>query len=274
MAKIAMVQMTSGTDPLVNAETIRAALTEAADGGAVMAFAPEMSAMIDRDRTRATAHVVTEETSDFVASMCAAAKASNIWLHLGSLAVKGDDERWRNRSLVIDDRGTIRARYDKLHLFDVDLPTGESWRESSAYAPGDTAVVVDCPIGALGLSICYDMRFGALYDALSAAGANVLAIPSAFTVPTGTAHWHLLLRARAIEQGCFVVAAAQCGQHDDGRTTFGHALVVDPWGRVLLDMGEYPGVGFAEIDLTVVGTTRSHLPTIHHRRNIPLVTRQ
>ena len=202
----------------------------------------------------------------------AAAKAG-MWVHLGSLAVRREDGRLANRGCVIDATGAIRARYDKLHLFDVDLPSGESWRESAAYAAGDAAVVVATPIGAIGLSICYDLRFPALYAALSGAGAELLAIPAAFTRPTGAAHWHALMRARAIETGCFVVAAAQAGAHEDGRATYGHSLVVDPWGEVLLDMGEARGLGFAEIDVNRVADVRGRIPVLTHRRSIPPVIR-
>jgi deaminated glutathione amidase len=188
------------------------------------------------------------------------------------LAGEREDGRLVNRSFVIDDSGTIRARYDKLHLFDVDLATGESWRESARYAPGDSAIVVDTPVAALGLSVCYDLRFPALYSSLSDAGAQLLAVPAAFTVPTGEAHWHTLLRARAIENAAYVVAAAQTGTHPDGRTTFGHSLVVDPWGKTLLDMGEGQGVGFAEINLEAVQKARKQIPVLDHRRAIPHVT--
>jgi len=201
----------------------------------------------------------------------AAAKAG-IWVHLGSLALLAEaGEKLVNRGFVIDDQGEIRARYDKIHLFDVDLPTGESWRESASYARGQRAVVVDTPIGALGMSICYDLRFPALYAALTNEGATVLSIPAAFTVPTGEAHWHVLMRARAIEAGAFVVAAAQVGRHEDDRTTYGHSLVVDPWGRVLLDMGgEAPGLGFVDIDPAALEEVRQRLPAIWHRRPIPI----
>ena len=166
-------------------------------------------------------------------------------------------------------RGEVRARYDKMHLFDVDLPTGESWRESWRYAAGDAPAVVRTPLGLVGLSVCYDLRFPALYASLAAAGATVLSVPAAFTVPTGGAHWHVLLRARAIEAGAFVVAAAQCGTHEDGRRTYGHSLVVDPWGRVLLDMAEEEdAIGFADIDDALVTSARSAIPVLTHRRAI------
>ena len=170
----------------------------------------------------------------------------------------------------IDAGGVVRARYDKLHLFDVDLAGGERWRESARYRPGDTAAMVETPLGTLGLSICYDLRFPALYQALSGTGATVLAIPAAFTVPTGRAHWHVLLRARAIENACFVVAAAQTGTHADGRATYGHSLVVDPWGEVLLDMGEAPGLAFCTLDVPRLADVRARVPVIAHRRSIAM----
>ena len=196
-----------------------------------------------------------------------------IWVDLGSLALAGEraDGRLVNRGFLIDDKGAIRARYDKIHLFDVDLPTGESWRESNAYAPGERSVLAGTPWAKIGLSICYDMRFPDLYRALSNAGAEILSVPAAFTVPTGKAHWHVLLRARAIEAGAFVVAAAQSGEHEDGRATYGHSLVVDPWGEVLLDMGEGTGVGFADIDMARLADVRARVPALKNRRPIAAV---
>lgn len=270
--KIALLQMTSGIDPAANARTIASAIAEAAAAGAQMLFTPEMSGMIDRDRTRAAPLLRHEADDSVLAAVRSAAAEHRIWVHLGSLAVLGaDGDRLANRAFVIDDRGEIRARYDKLHLFDVDLPTGESWRESASYAPGAGAVVVQTPVGALGLSICYDLRFADLYRALSDAGATVLAIPAAFTRPTGAAHWHVLMRARAIEAGAYVVAAAQTGVHADGRATYGHSLVIDPWGEIVLDMGEEAGLGYAEIDAARVADVRARVPVLAHRRAIPPV---
>jgi predicted amidohydrolase len=195
-------------------------------------------------------------------------------VQLGSLAVRTGADKLANRAFLIDGSGEVRATYDKLHLFDVDLATGESWRESAAYAPGGRAVVAETPAGPLGLSICYDLRFPDLYRALTDAGARLLSIPAAFTVPTGEAHWHILMRARAVEAGVFVVAAAQCGRHEDGRDTYGHSLVVGPWGEVLLDMGGTDsGIGFADIDLAEIDAVRARLPAIRHRRAIPPVER-
>ena len=268
--KIAVYQARTGIDPSRNAEALADAVAQAAAGGARMLFTPEMSGLLDRDRERARANLRSEANDPVLAAVRAAAREQGIWVHLGSLALKGerDDGRLVNRGFVIDDEGEIRARYDKIHLFDVDLPTGESWRESAAYGPGEGPVAVDTPLGRLGLSICYDLRFPDLYRALSDAGATILSIPAAFTVPTGEAHWHVLMRARAIEAGVFVVAAAQSGNHEDGRETYGHSLVVGPWGEVLLDMGAGAGVGFAEIDQAEVTAVRDRVPAIRHRRRI------
>jgi len=268
--RIALYQARTGIDPQANAADLVRAVSEAADGGAAMLFTPEMSGLLDQDRERAQAHLSDEARDPVLAALRQAAAERGIWVHVGSLALSGErsDGRLVNRGFLIDARGEVRAHYDKIHLFDVDLPTGESWRESAAYAPGEQPVVAETPAGALGLSICYDLRFPDLYRALTGAGATILAIPAAFTVPTGEAHWHVLLRARAIEAGVFVVAAAQAGHHEDGRQTYGHSLVVDPWGRVLLDMGTDPGVGFADLDPAQVEEVRRRLPAIRHRRPI------
>jgi deaminated glutathione amidase len=269
--RIALYQATTGIDPERNARDLMAAVEEAAAGGAAILFTPEMSGLLDRDRDRASAHLRSETDDPVLAAVRDAAARAGLWVHLGSLALAGEREDGRlvNRGFLIDAAGEIRARYDKMHLFDVDLPTGESWRESAAYAPGERAVVAESPAGKLGLSVCYDLRFPDLYRTLTDAGATIVAVPAAFTVPTGQAHWHILLRARAIEAGAFVVAAAQVGSHEDKRETYGHSLVVDPWGRVLLDMGETRGVGFAELDLEEVEAVRGRLPAIRHRRAIP-----
>ncbi len=271
--KAALLQMTSGIDPRTNARALVDGIASAAGEGAAMLFTPEMSGLLDRDRKRGAASIVAEADDPVLAAVRDAAARHGIWVQLGSLALCGDDGRFVNRGFVIDDAGAIRASYDKLHLFDVDLPTGERWRESDAYAPGDRAVVVDTPFGPLGLSICYDIRFPDLYRALTDAGATLLAVPAAFTRPTGAAHWHTLLRARAIEAGVHVIAAAQTGTHEDGRTTYGHSLAIDPWGETLLDMGESAGLGVVEIDPARVTDVRSRVPAVAHRRTIPSVTR-
>jgi deaminated glutathione amidase len=268
--KIALLQMNSGLDPQANANAIVAAVAEAAGAGAAMLFTPEMSGLVDGDRKRAVTAIKAENDDVVLAAVRNAAREHGVWVAIGSLALIGDagDGRSANRAFVIDDQGEIVARYDKIHLFDVDLATGESWRESAAYVPGREAVVVETPVGKLGLSICYDLRFPALYAALTGHGAQVLAIPAAFTVPTGEAHWHVMQRARAIEGGCFVISAAQTGAHEDGRNTYGHSLVIDPWGKVLLDMGTGPGLGTCEIDLGDVEAVRGRVPALAHRRPI------
>ncbi|MBS0482327.1 MAG: carbon-nitrogen hydrolase family protein [Proteobacteria bacterium] len=270
MPRLAVLQMTSGIDPLANAETIVGAIGAAAMGGASMLFTPEMSGLLDRDRNRAALHIVAEGDNPVLAAVQAAAADAGIWVALGSLAIKRDDGRWANRSFVIDANGQIAARYDKIHMFDVDLASGESWRESAAYAPGDAVVTVDTPLGRLGLAVCYDLRFPALFEVLGRARCDLIAIPAAFTVPTGQAHWHVLQRARAIEASAYVVAAAQCGHHEDGRQTFGHSLVIDPWGDVLLDLAEGSGaLGFAEMDPARITEIRAQLPSLANKRVIP-----
>ncbi|MCY7338727.1 MAG: carbon-nitrogen hydrolase family protein [Sphingomonas bacterium] len=270
--RIALYQAQSGIDPAANAARLVTAVREAAAGGAAMLFTPEMSGLLDRDRERARAAVRGEENDVVLAAVRDAARAAGIWVHLGSLALTGSGDKLVNRGFVIDDLGAIRARYDKIHLFDVDLPTGESWRESAMYEAGQKAIVVaGTPVGRLGLAICYDLRFPALFERLSEAGAEVIALPAAFTVPTGEAHWQVLLRARAIEAELFVVAAAQAGHHEDGRDTYGHSLIADPWGMVLLEMGSEPGLAFAQIDLDAIAEVRGRIPVMDHRKAIASV---
>jgi len=269
MARIALFQSCTGIDPAANAQALVEAIEQASGGGAEMLFTPEMSGLLDRDAKRAAMSLRSEEEDGVLAACRDAASRHGLWLHLGSLAVRTEDGKLANRGFLIDPAGAIRARYDKIHLFDVDLPTGESWRESAVYRAGEGAVVVEgTPVGRLGLTICYDLRFPDLFSRLAEAGAQTISVPAAFTVPTGRAHWEVLLRARAIEAGAFIVAAAQSGRHADGRETYGHSLVVGPWGEVLLDMGEDIGVGFAEIELNLVGEVRQRIPSLAHRRPI------
>lgn len=272
MLRIGMLQMTSGIDPEANARAVAAGIAALAGDGAAIVFTPEMSGLLDRDRKRILENAALEGDDPTLAAARAAAAEHKVWVHLGSCPVKPapDADRLLNRGFLIDDSGAIRARYDKLHLFDVDLPTGERYRESATYVPGTAAVAADTPWGRLGLTICYDLRFARLFDALSGAGASLIAVPAAFTRPTGEAHWHTLLRARAIEAGAFVIAAAQAGEHADGRATYGHSLVVDPWGRVLLDMGETAGHAVCDLDLAAVADTRARIPAIAHRRDVAL----
>lgn len=271
MTRVALLQMTSGIDPAANARTMADAVARAAGEGAAMLFTPEMSGLIDRDRKRAAAHIVAEDHDVVLAAMREAAAKHGLWVAIGSLAIDRGDGRYANRAFVIDANGVVAARYDKMHMFDVDLATGESWRESNAYAPGDRVVTVETPAGRLGLAICYDVRFPALFEALGRAKCDVIAIPAAFTVPTGQAHWHLMQRARAVEASAYVLSAAQVGQHDDGRATYGHSLAIDPWGDVLLDMGgQTAGLGFAEIDPARIAAVRAQLPSLANRRPVDL----
>lgn len=271
----ALVQMTSGIDPDTNLATIDRAMSEAAAGGAVMAFLPEMSLLLDRDRARSAVHIAREADSPWPAALQAMAQKHGLWLHSGSMPLLADDGQRRvNRSHIIAADGSIRARYDKIHMFDVTLPSGENWTESAAYAGGGAVAVVETPLGQLGLSICYDLRFPELYRALTDPGATVIAIPAAFTVSTGEAHWHVLMRARAIETGCHVIAAAQSGTHADGRETYGHSLAVDPWGAVLSDAGTGSETGdrgyrlsFAPIADAAVDRARQAIPLARSRAN-------
>ena len=269
--RVAVFQANSGIDPAANGRALCDAIAQARADGADMLFSPEMVGLLDRSRSRAQANLRSEAGDQVLAAAREAAARHGIWVHIGSLGLKDErsDGRWVNRSFVIDDTGAIRARYDKIHLFDVDLPTGESWRESAVYAPGEQVVAVDTPWARIGLSICYDVRFPDLYRALSNAGARILTVPAAFTVPTGEAHWHLMLRARAVEAGAFVIAPAQCGTHEDGRETYGHSLVIDPWGDVLLDMGDRSGVACVDIDFARLEDVRARLPALSHRRALP-----
>ena len=270
MIRIAVFQMTAGIDPAANAAMLEYAIGQAAEGGAAMLFAPEMSGLLDRNRKRAAGHIVPEADDPVLARVRAAAARHGLWVALGSLAVAREDGAWANRSLLIGPDGFIAARYDKIHMFDVELASGETWKESSAYSPGEQVVSADTPLGKLGLTICYDVRFPALFGALGDMACDAIAVPAAFTVPTGKAHWHLMLRARAVEASAYVIAAAQVGEHEDGRRTYGHSLVVDPWGEVVLDMGgEEAGVAFAEIDPGRIAEVRAQLPSLANRRAIP-----
>jgi predicted amidohydrolase len=276
----ALIQMTSGIDPAANLRTIDRAMGEAAASGAAMAFLPEMSLLLDRDRARSAAHVAREADSPWPAALQAMARKHGLWLHSGSMPLLADDgERRVNRSHIIAADASIVARYDKVHMFDVTLPSGENWQESAAYAGGDTLAVVDTPLGRLGLSVCYDLRFPELYRALVDRGATLIAIPAAFTVSTGEAHWHVLMRARAIETGCHVVAAAQCGTHADGRQTYGHSIAIDPWGGVLADAGATGGtndesytIRLAPIDSAATERARQAIPLARSRaiRNVDI----
>ncbi len=270
MTRIALLQMTSGISPVANGDVLARAAQSAAARGAQMLFAPEMAGLLDRDRARAAANVGDFAQSAYYAAAAAAARENHLWIHAGSIPHAGADGKWHNRSFVVDDRGECAAIYDKIHLFDVDLASGESWRESNTYAAGEHAVMVETPVGKLGLTICYDLRFGELFHAYARAGADIITVPAAFTRPTGEAHWEILLRARAIETGAWIIAPAQCGKHIDGRATWGHSMVIDPWGRIVHDSGQQNGVAIVDVDLTLVANARAQIPQLRHRRRFSL----
>jgi predicted amidohydrolase len=261
-----LVQMRSGVDPVRNLADASDLIRQAAAAGAQYVLTPEVSNIFEADKARLHA-VVQDEAADLsVAGYARLAQACGIWLQAGSFALKAGDGRMVNRSLLYSPEGEIVARYDKIHLFDVDMPSGERIRESDSFAPGDEAVVSDLPWGKLGLTICYDMRFPKLYAALAGAGASFLAVPAAFTVPTGRAHWHVLLRARAIETGSFVFAAAQGGHHECGRDTYGHSLAVNPWGEILVEADDTPQVVMVDVDETQVMRDRGRIPALRNAR--------
>ena len=269
--KAAMIQMRSGLVPATNIDAASRLIGEAKAAGADYVQTPEMTNILAANRAQLFATVVEEKSDPSLAAFRELARKHALHVHVGSLAVKHSDDRASNRGFLIDPRGEIVARYDKIHMFDVDLAGGESYRESNNYAPGESAVVSDLPWGRLGITICYDVRFPALYRALAEAGATMLTVPSAFTKQTGEAHWHILNRARAIENGSFVFAAAQGGKHENNRETFGHSLIVDPWGRVLAEGGAEPGVIIAEIDPSQVAAARSRIPSLQHGRRFEVV---
>jgi predicted amidohydrolase len=269
--KVGLIQMRSGLDPQANLVAALASIDEAKRAGADYVQTPEMTNILALKRDQLLANIVADEQDPTLATLREVARKLRIYIHIGSLAIKASAEKAVNRSFLIDRKGDVVARYDKIHMFDVDLAGGESYRESNNYRAGELAVIADLPWGRLGLTVCYDLRFPALYRALAESGASFLAIPSAFTKQTGEAHWHVLQRARAIENGCFVFAAAQGGTHENGRTTFGHSLIVDPWGRILAEGGAEPGVVLAEIDPAEVTKARSRVPSLHHGRRFEVV---
>jgi hypothetical protein len=266
-----LIQMRSGLDPVANLDAASRMIAEAKGAGADYVQTPEMTNILAANREQLFAAIRPEESDPTLTGFRELARKHALFVHVGSLAIKLLPDRAVNRSFLIDRKGEIVARYDKIHMFDVDLANGESYRESRNYRAGEIAVASDLPWGRLGLTICYDLRFPALYRALAEAGCSFLAIPSAFTRQTGEAHWHVLMRARAIENGCFVLAAAQAGKHESGRETFGHSLVVDPWGRVIAEGGVEPGVVLAKIDPAEVTAARAKVPSLQHGRRFELI---
>src|SRR5919112_1533603 len=267
----ACAQMRSGRDPLVNRDAAAALVREAAGQGAHYVQTPEMTSLVERSRAALFDKVGPEERDPTLAALRETAREKGVVVHVGSLAVRAG-EKVANRAYLIDAEGETVASYDKIHLFDVDLPNGESWRESATYTGGERAVLAETPWGLLGPTICYDVRFPALYRALAEGGASFLSAPACFTKQTGEAHWHVLQRARAIETGSFMISAAQGGHHEDGRETFGHSMIVDPWGRVLAEGGTEPGVVLAEIDVSLVAEARGRIPTVKNARSFTVET--
>ena len=269
--RVGLIQMRSGRSPQANTDAAAKLIGEAKDRGAEYVLTPEMTNIMETGRERFFASIVPEEQDAALTTFRELARTLGIFVHVGSLAIKVSADKAVNRSFLIDRHGEVVARYDKIHMFDVDLASGESYRESRNYRAGELAVLADLPWGRLGLTICYDLRFPALYRALAEAGASFLSIPSAFTKQTGEAHWHVLLRARAIENGCFVFAAAQGGTHENGRETFGHSLAIDPWGRVLAEGGVEPAVVLADVDLAAIAGARARIPSLQHGRRFEIL---
>ena len=267
-----LVQMTSGPDVAANLVEASRLIRSAAADGAVYVQTPEITTLMESERAKLFVATRPEEGNPALALFRSLARELAVWLHVGSMGVLKSAEKVANRAFLISPEGIVTARYDKIHMFDVDLPNGEKYRESRNYAPGDTAVVADLPWGKLGITICYDMRFPGLYRALAHAGATLIAVPAAFTVPTGKAHWHALLRARAIETQCFVMAAAQAGTHPSGRQTYGHSLIISPWGEIIAEAdGSTAGVITADIDLSLIEEARSRVPSLTHDRAFSVV---
>ncbi|MFG1420809.1 carbon-nitrogen hydrolase family protein [Roseixanthobacter liquoris] len=264
--RVGLVQLRSGREVAANIQTASALIREAALAGAQYVQTPETTNLMELDRTLLFDKLREEEADLALAAFRDLARELKIHLHVGSLALKISEQRAVNRGFLIAPDGEIAARYDKIHMFDVDLGNGESYRESNSYRPGERAVTASVSGVKIGLTICYDLRFPPLYRALAESGADVLTVPAAFTRPTGEAHWHVLLRARAIENGAYVLAAAQGGRHENGRETYGHSLIVDPWGRVIAEGGTDPGVILAELDLREVAAARRRIPSLQHGR--------
>ena len=266
LVKAACIQVNASNDMAANIERAAALACDARAAGAQLVAMPENVSMMEWGRATIIAKAMPEEEHLALAAFRELAKETGLWLHCGSLAILLANDKVANRSFLIGPEGQIAASYDKIHMFDVDLGNGESYRESATFAPGREAVLAETPWGKLGMTICYDLRFPQLYRSLAQAGADFLAVPAAFTRTTGKAHWHVLLRARAIETGCFVLAPAQCGEHAGGRQTFGHALIVSPWGAILADAGEEPGFAMATLDTEQVAEARGKVPSLSHDR--------
>ncbi len=272
--RAALVQLRCGSEVEPNLDAAESAIRTAAKGGAEYILTPENTSLMVLSSKELFANTFPEDGNTAVSRFTSLAAELKVWLHIGSMAINLSDTKVANRSFLISPEGDIAARYDKMHMFDVDLPGGESYRESKNYQPGKHAVLADLPWGRLGLTTCYDLRFPALYRALAKQGADFITVPSAFTKQTGEAHWHVLLRARAIETGCFIFAAAQGGDHEMGRSTFGHSLIVSPWGDILAEAGSDPDVVFADINPTQVAEARARVPSLQHDREFDISSPQ
>jgi len=269
--KAAIVQMRATRSIDENVAAVSDLIRGAASAGANYVQTPEMTNIIELNSSGLFGTIEPEQGNRALEEFRTLARDLGIWLHIGSMSIKLESDRAANRAYLIAPSGTVTARYDKIHMFDVDLAGGESYRESKVYRPGDEAVLVDLPWGKLGLSICYDLRFPSLYRSLASAGAQMLAVPAAFTRQTGKAHWHVLQRARAIETGCFVISAAQGGDHEDGRSTFGHSLMINPWGEIIAELDhDEPGFALADIDLSEVIAARGRVPSLQNGRRFDL----
>jgi predicted amidohydrolase len=269
--RAALIQLRSSRDVDANLAMAVHYIRLAAREGANYVQTPENTLLMETGHAQLLAKCESEERTPAIAAFAQLARECGIWLHIGSIAIKAGADRAVNRAFLFSPEGGIRARYDKIHMFDVNLPSGEIYRESALYTPGKSAVITQLPWGGLGITTCYDLRFPEQYKALANAGADFMAVPSAFTKITGEAHWHVLLRARAIENGCYILAAAQGGRHESGRTTFGHSLVISPWGEVLTEAGTEPGVLYATIDPARVTEARSRIPSLNHTRDFTVV---
>ncbi len=267
---VACVQLCSSDDVHENIETASALIRDAKKNGAELVATPEMTSLLDGHPGALLQKSKSEEQDEALAALQKLAAELDIWLLIGSLPIRVAPEKCVNRSFLISPQGKIEARYDKIHMFDVELSEGEIYKESNNYIAGDKAVIATIPQARLGLTVCYDLRFPQLYRALAKAGAEILTVPSSFTRTTGEAHWHALLRARAIENGCFVIAPAQGGLHADGRETFGHSLIINPWGEILAEGGTEPGVFSAIIDVSQVKEVRKRIPSLQHDRPFEL----
>jgi len=264
--RVACVQMRSGTDVAENIAAASSMIREAAAAGAELIATPEMTTLLDRAPGAAWEKSTTEAADPGLAAFRSLAKELGVTLLIGSLAIRAEQGKCANRSFLIGPDGAVVATYDKIHMFDVQLNATNVYRESDSYAAGASAIVADLPVGRLGLTVCYDVRFPDLFRQLAIAGAKVIAVPAAFTKITGEAHWHILLRARAIETGCYIIAPAQGGKHQDGRETYGHSLIIDPWGGILAEGGTEPGVISATLDLAMVDAVRGKIPSLRHVR--------